>query len=121
MDSWQLKWSRLYEYTPSNLSQYVSNIPGVYRLSYKSVDGDIYVFYVGKAEDLQSRLYQHLLPSETNQCIKKMLQQNTCYFRYAMVNDEGVRNGAELALYLHYKPQCNSQAPEGPMIQINFE
>ncbi len=121
MEAWELKWSSLLEYNATNVSNIVPDLPGVYRISFKSVDGNIYVFYVGKADNLKTRLQQHLLILEPNQCIKKMIQQNSCYFRYARVNNENVRNGAELALYKHYKPQCNSQIPEGPEIEINYE
>jgi len=121
MEAWELKWSSLIEYNATNASNLAPELSGIYRLSFKSVDGNIYVFYVGKAENLRIRLQQHLLILEPNQCIKKMLQQNTCYFRYARVDSEIVRNSAELALYKHYMPQCNSQIPEGPEIQINYE
>ena len=81
----------------------------------------IYIFYIGKTENLQQRLLQHLNGQDGNLCVEKMLSSSTCYFRYAVVNNADVRNGAERALYLNYKPQCNSQEPDALEIEINFD
>ena len=119
-DKWTLDWSILKELSEENLRQIPSS-SGVYRLSYQANDEKIYVFYVGKAENLQQRLLDHLMRRDDNICIGRMLKSAPCYFRYAIVNNEDIRNGAERALYLHYKPQCNSQEPNGPDIEINFD
>lgn len=120
MENWSLTWSRLIEITPLT-SLLLPSFPGVYRLSYKNNDGKIYVFYVGQADNLQLRINQHLSVNEENVCIKRMLSNNTCYLRYARVNDSRVRSGAELALYRHYSHSCNLIEPSGSNMIINFE
>lgn len=120
MEEWTLTWSRLTAIT-SLASILLPNFPGVYRLSYRSSNGNVYVFYVGQADDLRARINQHTSPNETNLCIRKMLANYTCYIRYARVNDPRVRNGAELFLYRHFSPSCNSTEPIGPQIVINVE
>ena len=119
-DKWTLVWSPLKKLSEENLSLVPSD-SGVYRLSYLANDEKIYVFYIGKAENLQQRLLDHLYRRDDNICIGRMLSNATCYFRYAIVNRGSVRDGAELALYIHYKPQCNSQEPSGSDIEINFD
>lgn len=120
MEQWTLTWSRLTTITPLT-TILIPNFSGVYRLSYRSSDGNIYVFYVGQADDLKARIGQHLSPNETNLCIRKMLTNYTCYIRYARINDFRVRNGAESYLYRHFSPSCNSIEPVGPSIIINIE
>lgn len=120
MEDWRLTWSRLIAIIPLS-SLFIPNFPGVYRLSYRSNNGNIYVFYVGQADDLEARITQHLSETETNPCIRKMLLNYTCYVRYARINDQRVRDGAELFLYRHFSPSCNSVEPEGPNISINVE
>jgi len=119
-EKWTLVWSPLRKLAEGNLSL-VPTSPGVYRLSFLANDEKIYVFYVGKTENLQQRLLEHLYGRDENICISRMINDATCYFRYALVNREDVRNGAERALYIHYKPQCNSEEPYGPVIEINFD
>lgn len=120
MENWTLTWSKLNEINTLT-SILAPNFPGVYRLSYRSSNGNIYVFYVGQAENLHARVSQHLSTLETNPCVRKMLTNYTCYIRYARVNEQRIRDGAELYLYRHYSPSCNSMEPTGPNISINTE
>jgi excinuclease UvrABC nuclease subunit len=119
-EKWSLAWSPLIKLLGENLIS-VPNSPGVYRLSYLANDEKIYVFYVGKTDNLQQRLQAHLSKHDDDICIGRMISNAACYFRYAIVNSEAIRNGAERALYIYYKPQCNSQEPYGPDIEINFD
>lgn len=119
-EKWTLVWSPLKKLTEENLLL-ATDSSGVYRLSYEANDDKVYVFYTGKSENLRERLLQHFNSQDGNACIAKMLSSATCYFRYAVVNSKAVRNGAERALYIHYKPQCNSLEPDGPDIEINFD
>lgn len=120
MENWTLTWSRLTAIT-SLTSILIPNFTGVYRLSYRSGDGKIYVFYVGQADDLRARITQHLSQNEGNPCIRKMLTSYTCYIRYARVSERRVRDGAERFLYRHFSPSCNTVEPAGPDISINVE
>lgn len=120
MEEWTLTWSRLSLITQA-APLLTPNLAGVYRLSYRSSDGNIYVFYVGQANDLRARINQHLSSNETNLCIRKMLTSYTCYVRYARIDRPSVRDGAELFLYHYFSPSCNLTEPTGPKISINIE
>ena len=120
LEKWTLVWSPLKPLSEENLLSIPASA-GVYRLSYRANDESIYVFYSGKAVNLQQRLLEHFRKTDGNICIGKMLDNAVCYFRYALVTRENIRDGAELFLYKYYKPQCNSQEPSGPDIEINLD
>jgi len=121
MPRWILTWSKLLNLEPLSSLLYVPEVAGVYRLSYRSSDGKIYVFYVGKATNLKRRINQHLSPEENNLCIKKMLTNYSCFVRYARVENENIRDGAEAFLYSYYSPSCNIDEPLGKIVDINTE
>lgn len=124
MDRYVLTWSRLIEISPLLNILTPTSLPevaGVYRLSYKSSDGNIYVFYVGQAENIKDRVRFHFSRGEENLCIKDKLTKFTCYIRYARIDNSNVRNGAEKFLYNHYNPTCNLITPMGSDILINIE
>ena len=117
----QLTWSKL---LPLN-KEIISNIPpkaGVYRLSYKSAEGPIYVFYIGRANaSLKDTILSHLSSSENNICIKTYITNLECYFKYAEVSTEAERLDCEKSLYVHYSPKCNTDVPKGKIIEdLNF-
>jgi excinuclease UvrABC nuclease subunit len=114
-----LVWSDVYLYTISNVNVHTPVSAGVYRLSYRS-DDKRPVFYVGQAETLDKRLRDHLSEVEPNVCIKRNLQDHTCYFRFAELVQPAERDCAERALYENYKPECNLAAPPGEPCEINF-
>lgn len=124
MDNYVLTWSRLIEISPlTNLlsPDLLPELSGVYRLSYKSSDGNIYVFYVGQAENIKERIGEHFSQTENNLCVREKLTKYTCYVRYARVDNSNVKNGAEKYLYRHYSPSCNLAEPEGSDIIINID
>lgn len=116
----KLEWSSLYEYNGSNVNVYAPLSAGVYRLSCQ-MDDKRPVFYVGQTDNLDQRLRYHLSNEEANGCIVRKLRRYTCYFRFAKVERQADRNGAERALYDHFSPECNDVVPPGPAADINFE
>jgi|SRR3989344_32339 len=113
MENWTLTWTRLVELSNESVQGILDNLPGVYRLSYKAEDGNYYVFYIGKAEDIKSRLLEHLSTSESNVCIKNYLATKECFFRYAKITKDYIRSAAEKQMYQQYEPSCNDKEPEG--------
>ncbi len=111
MEEWTLIWTRLTSI--EDASSLNSDIPGVYRLSYRHEDGNFYVFYVGQSEDIRERLLQHQDPAETNPGIKAYISSKKCYFRYARITQAHVRNGIERQVYKYYHPECNTAIPPG--------
>lgn len=108
-----LQWSRLTLLNKENIEQIEKGTPGIYRLSWLSDDKQIYVFYVGKAEDIQSQLLNHISPHETNVCVKNYIDIRTCYFKYAQIKTEAERSAGQRQLYKFYQPSCNDKVPDG--------
>ena len=113
MENWTLTWTKLTPLEKKSVEALPNDLPGVYRLSYKAEDGNYYVFYVGKAEDINVRLSQHLSPNEDNVCIKNYISTKSCFFRYAKITESYIRDAAEKQMYKQYEPTCNDKEPEG--------
>ncbi|MBU1260062.1 MAG: GIY-YIG nuclease family protein [Planctomycetes bacterium] len=113
MENWTLTWTKLTELSGSSVKKLADNLQGVYRFSYKAENGNYYVFYVGKAEDIKKRLLEHLSSSEQNVGIKDYLATKECFFRYANITKDYIRNATERQMYRQYEPSCNGKEPEG--------
>jgi hypothetical protein len=74
-----------------------------------------------QAKNLYKRLYEHLQTYEQNACVKAKVTKYICHFKFALLSIQEERDGAERALYLHYKPACNDPdaIPSGPDVDIN--
>lgn len=116
----KLQWSKL---LPLN-KEIIESIPsasGVYRLSYKSAEGAVYVFFIGNSDkSLKDTILSHLNSSETNVCIKTYLANLQCFFKYAEIKDDEERKNCEKSLYAHYSPKCNINIPSGNIVDVNF-
>ncbi|MFZ3138631.1 MAG: hypothetical protein WA126_14705 [Thermodesulfovibrionales bacterium] len=77
-------------------------------------------YYVGQADDLKTRLIDHLSKNEENTCIKNNVQDYVSGYEYAKVSRQSDRNGIEKYLYDNYKPSCNKQDPGGVPIPVNL-
>lgn len=112
MEKWKINWSILKSLNAVEVNSIPEKLPGVYRLSYKAEDEKTYVFYVGQAVDIKTRLKQHFEESE-NICIKNYTSSKSCYFRFAIIRRDYVRNAVERLAYKKYRPSCNEKEPEG--------
>ena len=116
----KLEWSDNHYYTVSNVDTFAPRDAGVYKLLYFTANQPR-VFYVGQAENLRRVFMKHLSDTETNACIRRNFWYNTCYFKFAVVESQSERDGAERALYDHYKPPCNTVPPKEEPCDINFD
>ena len=117
----QLNWTSRLPLTSEKV-QTIREIAGVYKLIYYQLsDEGYYVYYVGQADNLRDRLYQHLPSNEANSCCSKYLKNYNCYFRAAAVSRQSDRDGIEVTLYNKYKPECVEKIPDVEPIDINFE
>jgi excinuclease UvrABC nuclease subunit len=116
-----LSWNGYHEYNENIVLRLVPDDAGVYKLSVQLKNGRLKPFYVGQTKNLKKRLQEHLKTYETNACIKKQVNHYICHFKFALLSRQEERDGAERALYLHYKPECNDPEaiPSGPDIDIN--
>jgi excinuclease UvrABC nuclease subunit len=113
-------WSTFH--TPFNEAEVKRVVPtngGVYALwvNYKSGRWDCY--YIGKAENLERRLLEHLADAEPNICIKEN-RKYKCGFLWMEISTESERSGAEKFLYDKLKPECNEADPGGAAQPISL-
>lgn len=113
MENWKLTWTKLVSLDQASVNNLANNLPGVYRLSFKSDDGNFYVFYVGQANDIKKRLQEHINQTEMNVCIKNYVATKPCYFRYAKITQSFLRDATEKQTYKKYEPVCNLTEPSG--------
>jgi excinuclease UvrABC nuclease subunit len=111
-------WSAFF--TPYNEDAVRRVVPpsgGVYALWVYYTTGKWGCFYVGKADNLESRLLAHLRPDEQNECIKGKVRYQ-CGFYWMGITTEAERSGAEKYLYDTMKPGCNQSDPGGRPVQV---
>ncbi len=113
-----LAWSTVHPYTEPDVLAYAPTSGGIYLLCTKRQDGDWVPFYVGKSDNLEKRLKDHLNPDEPNACIKRKVA-NSGYI-YARVDSQTDRDGIEKYLYDIYDPDCNEKDPGGKPIPVNL-
>ena len=116
----QVTWSVFQELNQGNVRRNAPETAGVYRLWVKLMSEQWMCFYVGKAEDLQSRLVEHCSVNEENDCIKNNVQNHTSGYEFAKVAKRSDRDGIEKFLYDRYKPECNRQDPGGESIRAKL-
>ncbi|MCK4592107.1 GIY-YIG nuclease family protein [Candidatus Parcubacteria bacterium] len=123
MENWKLTWTKLTKLNEDSIKSLLDNLPGVYRLSYyKKEDENYYVFYIGQSKDIRKRFLEHLSENEENVCIKNFLTTKKCFFRYAKITKDYIRDAAECQMYKHYVPPCNSIEPEGRNdVRVNLQ
>jgi len=115
----QLQWSSFH--TPYNEAEVKRIVPisgGVYLLFVKYKSGKWECFYVGRAQDLEKRLLDHLSDDEPDECIKNNVKYK-CGFYWAEVSSDINREGIEKALFDYYSTECNDVDPGGIPIHVN--
>ena len=115
-----LKWSELLPYDETSLSFHCSENSGVYSIS-ASLNQELQVIYVGKADKIGQRLRNHKRFFEPNSFLKNMLEARECYFRFCEIPELTDRQNVEYTLYQRYRPVCNIVEPKGEMIEVNID
>jgi len=109
-----LSWHPYLPLTWANVQIHAPASAGVYKLAVLTTEGQLSVFYVGQALDLDARLKDHLSESEPNRCVREMVRRYDCRFSVASVALQQDRDAAERNLYFHFRPSCNEIVPTGP-------
>jgi excinuclease UvrABC nuclease subunit len=103
------------DFVAGNLNQQeVSRVPskcGVYALGFYLSGGNFYVLYVGRSNDLNQRLRDHLPNNESN---PRLQRNRPTHFAYLVTRNEEEAYQAECWLYHHHNPPCNSAHPAKP-------
>lgn len=106
-------WSGVEEYIEEN----GKNIPedsGVYEILVKNKNTGKYMrHYIGQADDLRERYYEHLSDNEENEGISGGVSKWVCGFDFALIDDEDDRKDAEKGLYEKHDYKWNEIEPEG--------
>lgn len=116
----QVEWSTFHNLNEENVKRYVTVDSGVYLLWVKLKNNKWQCYYVGKAENLERRLLEHLSYNENNKCIKINVQNHISGYEYAKISKQSDRDGIEKFLYDYYKPECNEIDPGGYPIPVNL-
>jgi excinuclease UvrABC nuclease subunit len=114
-----LAWQRYLPLNLANVRAYAPMKAGVYKIALNLVSGKKRVVYVGQADDLDSRLKDHLSEWESNLELYSLVRQYQCSFALALVPLQDDRDAAERALYLNFRPPCNDQEPSGPAYLVS--
>ena len=115
----QLAWSEMLPCDAHCVARRVQRRGGVYKLMSRRSSGKFEPFYVGEAADLHEDMLNHLKSGESNKCIRDTLRTRDCRFRFAYVESEQQRKGAERFLFDYYKGLCNETQPEAEPVEIN--
>lgn len=102
------EWLGRFDYTETSVKKYAPVSGGAYRLIYKKDTNTFIVFYVGQSDNLERRLLEHLADSEPNTCIKRHLNNYSCYFRCLEVGTQSERDRVEQQQISEYTPSCNN-------------
>jgi hypothetical protein len=102
-----------------DVNRRVQRRAGVYKLLSRRSSKKFEPFYVGEAEDLQEEMLNHLKNGESNKCIRDTLRTRSCRFRFAYLEPEQQRKGAERFLFDYYKGLCNESPPFADPLEIN--
>jgi excinuclease UvrABC nuclease subunit len=106
-------------YKEAEVNKYAPSRAGVYTLWVKYNAGYWECFYVGKTDNIESRLLDHIKDTEPNECIKGNVKYK-CGFSWIEITTEDERSGAEKYLYDNIKPrpECNKTDPGGTPLKI---
>jgi len=109
MSCTNLSWSYDIRYISSNAEK-IPESGGIYKVLKDEGKSSEYTrVYIGKAANLRSQFSFHLSGNEENECLKRNIQNNQCYFRYALLEGENNRQDAESHLLKIGKYECNMQ------------
>jgi hypothetical protein len=111
-------WSGFHTpYSEAEVRKYAPTSAGVYLLWVNYKSGKWGCFYVGRADNIKTRLLNHGKPEEPNKCVKEDLRYK-CGFMWIDITTEEERSGAEKYLYDTLKPECNQNDPGGKALKI---
>ena len=108
MEKLDLVWHGIIGLTLDKVNQLTENIKGVYRLSYRHEDTNIYVFFVGESKDIKKSLIEHLSQDENNLCVKNHINLKECYFKYTSLNEDIQKDLVYKQICKFYQPGCNN-------------
>ena len=104
-------------YNREHVELFTPKGPGVYLIWILTGMGRWECFYIGKADNLNSKLLSHLSSSEPNACLQE-LRKYICGFQWMKIFSGTYRDGAENYLYDALNPICNIRDSGGAALWI---
>jgi excinuclease UvrABC nuclease subunit len=114
----EIQWSSFYMLTKENIRKYVPLSAGIYLLFAKPGSQTWICYYVGQADDLGNRLFEHLSDIEPDPCLKQKMTASA--FRYTEIAAKRDRSGVERFLYDRFKPECNKTVPGAAPTEVKL-
>lgn len=116
----KLDWYEVEPYENKKMDS-VTNEAGVYIISVLLKDKSYVTRYVGQANDLHSRLLEHLQKDEQNECLRFYVRERNLKVSYAKVKNQKDRDAIELYLFNFLNPKCNiNKPPSDYEIEVNL-
>lgn len=113
-------WSPFFTpYSEKEVRRVVPTSGGVYALWVKYNSGQWKCFYVGRAENLETRLLDHLSDNEPDKCIKNNVGY-ICGFQWIEVTTQDERKNVEKYLFDQMTTECNDNDPGGTPRKIDL-
>lgn len=113
-----LEWHGRFSFTKEKIISLVGTSGGNYMISVKLENEKYRSIYVGKTENLRTRLLEHISDNEDNICLSNHVEKYILEFRFCYVSSKDDRSNVEHTLYHKYPHECNEIEPEGKMIEI---
>lgn len=117
-----VNWSKLIPLKKEEINK-LNNVAGVFRISERESDGKYYVIFVGSALNIKETLLKIISEENKNIDLKNYLKHDSTEFsfRYAEIEDEGIRKAGAKQLFKHYVPKYNSKEPISSLdVKINL-
>jgi len=115
-----VEWSKFYSLNEGEIKKIVPTEPGIYVLWVKLVSNKWKIFYGASAENLQQQILSHLLSGETNDCIKKKVQNSICAFHFASVPKKVEREGINKYFFSVLPTECKQADPGKKPMSVNL-
>ena len=113
-----LEWHGRFSFNKEKVTSLVADVGGNYMISVKLKNENFRSIYVGKTEQLKTRLLEHLSDGEKNSCLRKNVKEFVLEFRFCHVSSAVDRSNVEHTLHHKYPHECNEVEPEGKIIDI---
>ncbi|QSO49180.1 GIY-YIG nuclease family protein [Alicyclobacillus mengziensis] len=99
------------KYTEDNVRSNVPESGGVYKIGKEKPNdtSKVSVVYVGKSDNLQRRLLEHLSNTESNDCLKKKVSSGNLWIAWTVISGSAQRTAEETDRIEHFSPECNTQ------------
>lgn len=106
-----LNWSSPRRYMREDIQRFSTEKAGIYLIYAERANAYKQLVYVGQADNIKTRLLEHISENEKNEILKRILSHEVCYYSYAEVPLPNKRNSIENFIYNKCHPEANINRP----------